>query len=234
MHDIDKTLLEGRLFSFFGLPGAGKGTLARRCRAELGMTILSTGDMLRQEVAKESSLGVQIKDVIAAGKLVDGNLITKLAFNWFDELDDANTVIFDGYPRTVEQAELMVGELVKRGKKKFFSVVFFDLDRAEVTGRLTSRRVCSNRDCQAIYSLIGKKPAQEGICDECQSELVQRPDDQLDIIEQRFVEYDKVAHELLEYYENVGFEVHCLDLTHKDEKQVFDIFVDFVLNTPSV
>lgn len=176
-----------------GPPGSGKGTLAERLADKLGLVHLSTGDMLRDEVARGTELGRRAKGYMDGGELVPDQLILDMVA---DRLSGGAGVLLDGFPRTPAQAE---------GLHKYTSVdavLFLELSRDEVVRRLSARRVC--RDCGANYNLLTKAPAEEGRCDRCGGELYQRPDDTPEVIARRYDVYLNDSAPLVEHYRKQG------------------------------
>ena len=186
-----------------GGPGAGKGTISDILVKELNIPHVSTGDMLREEIKKETELGLEVKKIIDEGKLVSTEIVTKLLENKLGSSDCENGVILDGYPRTKEQAEILDNVLEALGKKVDVAINI-DVSDEIIIDRILNRVTCSNKDCGAIYNLKAIKPIKEGICDKCGSELTSRADDNRETIQNRLDVYHSEAKEILEYYENQG------------------------------
>ncbi len=176
-----------------GPPGAGKGTQAKRLVEKTGLLHLSTGDILRDEVARGTELGKQAKEYMDRGDLVPDDLIIGMIRG---RIASANGFILDGFPRTVAQAEAL--EKIT----PVDIVINIDLSREEVVRRLSSRRVC--RNCGKIYNLISNPPKVEGKCDACGGELYQRDDDQPEVIQNRYDVYMKSTAPLIEFYRTRG------------------------------
>jgi len=176
-----------------GPPGAGKGTQAKRIVEKTGLLHLSTGDILRDEVARGTELGKQAKAYMDRGDLVPDELIIGMIRG---RIEDADGFILDGFPRTVAQAEAL--EQIT----PVDVVIDIELERDEVIRRLSSRRVC--RNCGRIYNLISNPPKVDGKCDACGGELYQRDDDRPEVIENRYDVYTSSTAPLIEFYRSRG------------------------------
>jgi len=182
---------------FIGAPGSGKGTQATKFVTISGFKHVSTGDLLRSEIAKKSVLGLEVKKVMDEGKLVSDELVIKL-LQANVNLDQPH--IFDGYPRNIAQAKTLDAQVLKGAISK---AVYFEIDIARLIERLTNRRTC--KSCGSIYNLISKKPKVMGICDKCGStELVQRADDKEEVITNRLTVFKEAVDPILDYYQDLG------------------------------
>jgi len=179
---------------FLGAPGSGKGTQAGRLVSSFGLKHVSTGDLLRSEVAKGSELGQEVKSVMDAGKLVNDELILKLLKANCDVT--SGQYIFDGYPRNIVQAQALDAQLLSDIPTK---AVYFKLDVNNLVNRLTKRRTCG--DCGEIYNLDTLPPKVEGVCDKCQStNIIHRKDDTEEVIRNRMDVYEGTIGPVLDYY----------------------------------
>lgn len=186
-----------------GAPGAGKGTIAKLLAAVDGSVQISTGDMLRSAVDAGTELGKQAQDYIRRGELVADDLIIALMEHRLQQADCANGFLLDGFPRTIRQAE----ELTRLFGKLSIAldlVVNLEVPKEELLTRLTTRRTCVNRDCQAIYNLRSKPPAVEGICDNCGSAVLQRDDETEPAIMHRLETYHEKTAPLIGFYAQQG------------------------------
>jgi len=177
-----------------GPPGAGKGTLAARLVEAFGFVHLSTGDILREEVKKGSELGKLAQGYMERGELVPDEVILGMVRERVDGKSDG--FLFDGFPRTIAQAE---------GLEEILPVhlaIYLELPEEEVVRRLSARRVC--KQCGANYNLITQPPKVPGVCDRCGGELYQRPDDNEEVIRNRFRVYTEQSAPLIDYYERKG------------------------------
>jgi len=183
---------------FIGAPGSGKGTQATRFVSDKNFKHISTGDLLRAEIAKKSELGLEVKKVMDAGQLVSDDLVIRLLQANIN-LEDSQ-YIFDGYPRNIAQSKTLDAEVLKSAKS---TAIYFKIDMSMLVQRLTNRRTC--KDCGAIYNLISKKPKIEGTCDQCGGmNLVQRADDKEEVIENRLKVFQDTINPVLKYYQDLG------------------------------
>jgi len=186
--------MSGKRVVFLGPPGAGKGTQAKRVVEKLGLLHLSTGDLLRDEVARKTTLGAKAKGYMDRGELVPDALIIDMIRGRFAQAKKG--FLLDGFPRTVAQAEAL------EGIAGLDAVVSIELSREEVVRRLTSRRVC--RGCGAIYNLTFNLSSDAGRCSACGGELYQRDDDRPAVIENRYDVYEKSTAPLIAFYRQRG------------------------------
>ncbi len=190
-----------------GPPGAGKGTQAARLQASRGMIQMSTGDMLREAVANGSPVGQQAKAVMEAGELVSDAIVSALIG---ERLDAAGShgAIFDGFPRTRQQAEALDLLLAERGRS-LDHVIELDVDEDALVERIAGRFTCAR--CGASYHDRFHQPRVSGVCDHCGStEFCRRPDDNEQTVRRRMAEYRAKTAPILPYYEERGL-VHRVD-----------------------
>ena len=186
----------------FGPPGAGKGTQAKRLVEILGLPQISTGDMMRAERASGSDLGRQFDEYMVKGLLVPDNLVRDLIASRLRADDAKNGAIFDGYPRTTGQAELLDGLLAELGRK-IDKVAALEVPLPEMIDRAVGRRVCEA--CGQTYHLRYNPPPSTGRCGSCSSDrLIQRKDDTEEVVRKRFEEYKSKTEPLLAYYGEKG------------------------------
>jgi adenylate kinase len=183
---------------FIGAPGSGKGTQAGKFVADKGYKHISTGDLLRGEIAKGTELGKQVKAVLDSGQLVSDELVIKLIHANADL--DKSSYIFDGYPRNLAQAETLDREVVK-GRPSL--AVYFEIDLPKLISRLTNRRTC--KDCGTIYNLVTQAPKKTGVCDKCSgTNLVHREDDKEEVIKKRMDVFSQNTQPVLDYYKSTN------------------------------
>jgi adenylate kinase len=177
-----------------GPPGAGKGTQAKRIVETFGLVHLSTGDILRDEVARGTDLGIKGQTFMDRGELVPDELIIDMIRG---RIGDASTgFLLDGFPRTVPQAKAL------DGISSLDLVISIELPREEVVARLTARRVCV--ECGQIYNLSFRAPADPQVCDACGGRLIQREDDKEEVIQNRYDVYQASTEPLIAFYRDRG------------------------------
>lgn len=188
---------------FVAAPAAGKGTISAKVCTEYNIPHISTGDLLRNEIAASSKIGMEIKSAMARGEFVSDEVITKLLKKRLEAKDCKKGFILDGYPRNINQAKTY-DNILKELNYDEGLVVFLDIDRELAMKRALSRVVCSK--CGLSYNLINKEyaPLKEGICDNCGSSLKTRSDDNEESFINRFDTFMKETYPLLEYYEKKG------------------------------
>ena len=186
-----------------GAPGAGKGTVAKLLTDVDGSVQISTGDILRGAVQAGTELGKQADAFMKAGDLVPDDLIMGIMEARLQEPDCEQGFLLDGFPRTIPQAEALKGLLDKIGIKLDMAVNL-DVPREVILDRLTTRRTCSNVDCQAIYNVKSNPPKQEGVCDKCGSPVIQRDDETEEAISKRLETYNEKTAPLVSFYEKEG------------------------------
>ncbi len=184
---------------FLGPPGAGKGTHAVGLAKAIGISHLSTGDMLRAAVKAGTPLGIEAKGYMEAGKLVPDALIIDLLFESMG--DESKGWILDGFPRTVPQAEAL-GTRLETAGIQLDGVILFEVPDQVLVERISSRLSCPS--CGAVFNRITQPPAKEGTCDRCGADLVTRKDDAPEAVTQRLVVYKDQTAPLIAYYEDQG------------------------------
>ncbi len=190
------------VYIFIGPPGAGKGTLGDMFCERTGVVHVSTGQLFRDEMAAGSELGKQVKGIIESGALVSDEIVAEMVRNRLAKDDiKAHGCLLDGFPRTVPQAD-MLAKILADGNDRMAAVVLIEADRSMLIGRLTSRRMCSNKACGAIYNVISQPPKAEGVCDKCGAPLYQRTDDTEATALGRLKVYEEQTAPLIDYYES--------------------------------
>jgi len=197
-----------------GAPGAGKGTVAKLLTAMDGSVQISTGDILRGAVKAESDLGKEAKGYMNRGELVPDQLIMDIMGARLQESDCEKGFLLDGFPRTIPQAEALKVMLEKLDIKLDMAVNI-DVPRSVILDRLTTRRTCSNSECQEIYNIKSKPSKVDGVCDLCGSPTIQRDDETEEAISKRLDTYDEMTAPLAGYYEKEGLLITA-DATSSD------------------
>lgn len=181
-------------FIVFGPPGAGKGTYASRLARELKIAVISTGDIFRDEIKRNTDLGRKVAEFLNRGELVPDKIVTVVLAERMRTPDSKHGFILDGYPRTIEQAKAL--ETIT----KVDAVIRLIVSEWIIVERLSNRRVC--KKCGAIYNLKYLKPKRLGTCDNCGGELFQREDDKPNVIRERLKVYEAQTQPLIEYYKD--------------------------------
>ncbi len=191
-----------------GPPGAGKGTQAKRLLERFDMVHLSSGDILRAERAAGSELGEKLKSHMDAGELVPDEIVVEIMAGAIARQDADKGVLLDGFPRTVAQAEALDKQLEQLGLA-LEAVLLIEADESLLVDRITGRRSCP--DCGRVYHVKNIPPAEEGVCDACETELVQRDDDTEEVVRRRLSAYRSQTEPVIEYYAADGRKIIRLD-----------------------
>jgi len=199
-----------------GAPGAGKGTVAKLLAEYDGSVQISTGDILRSAVKAGSELGKKAQGYMERGELVPDQLIMDIMETRLQEPDCKKGFILDGFPRTLPQAEALKG-LLKKLNLTLDMVVNLDVPRDVILDRLTTRRTCSNPDCQEIYNIKTKPPAPDGTCTKCGSKVIQRDDETEEAISKRLQTYNEKTAPLIDYYKKEGL---LLSITSTSSEEI--------------
>jgi adenylate kinase len=189
----------------FGPPGAGKGTQAERLRKDFELPYIATGEMLRANVKEQTDLGKQAKAYMDAGDLVPDELIVAMAGERLSQDDAQDGFILDGFPRTIEQAQALEKQLSDMGRR-VTAALLIDVPDEEVIRRLSGRRMCVKSGHS--YHVEFDPPKHEGVCDQDGSRLVQRDDDQPEVVANRLRVYHEKTKPLVDYYDKIGLMRH--------------------------
>lgn len=179
-----------------GPPGAGKGTQAKKISEKFSLPHISTGDMLRDNIIRNTALGIKAKSYMDKGELVPDDLLLDIIKVRLSEPDCSSGFLLDGYPRTLAQADAL-GKILDNTGKEIDVVLNIHVDDEELINRLSGRRMCS---CGASYHVLFNPPKKEGICDSCNGELYQRNDDTPETVKNRLAAYKKLTEPLIDYY----------------------------------
>ena len=201
-----------------GAPGAGKGTMSDLLINTYHLVHVSTGDMLRAAVKAGTPVGLKAQEYMNKGALVPDEVIHDIIVERLSQDDIKAGFLFDGYPRTIAQAEDL-DLILKEIGLKIDAVINLNIEDDELIKRITGRRLCPT--CGEIFNIYYKAPAKEGICDKCGTELITRKDDNLESLTVRLQEYHKNTQPVIEYYEKAGL------VANVDAKQgVDEVFGD--------
>ena len=187
----------GRAVILLGPPGAGKGTQAQRIAQRYRLPHLSTGDMFRDNIGRDTELGRKAKPLMERGELVPDEIVLGMVEDRIDQPDCASGFVFDGFPRTLQQADDLE-RICKQHKLRCTIVLHMVVNPDLLMRRLTGRRICKADG--HIYNIYERPPKREGICDVDGSELIHRPDDSEGVIGERLAAYDRQTQPLVEDY----------------------------------
>ncbi len=184
-----------------GGPGAGKGTVSAKIVEKFNVLHISTGDVFRSEIGKQTELGLSAKSFMDKGLLVPDEVTNPMVKSYLEKQDTSKGYLLDGYPRTLAQAEAF-DALVKGSDLEVDMVISMDIAFDRLAERITGRRIC--KDCGEIYHITNKPSTSEGKCDKCGGELYQRKDDTIESLTVRLDEYSKNTAPVLDYYKEKG------------------------------
>lgn len=203
-----------------GAPGAGKGTQAKKIADKYGIPHISTGDIFRANIKGGTELGMKAKSYIDQGQLVPDDVTIGMLLDRISAADCAGGYVLDGFPRTIPQAESLNKALANRGEKVEYAIDV-EVPAENIVSRMSGRRACLA--CGATYHVVTIPPKQEGICDLCSEQLVQREDDKAETVQKRLMVYRDQTQPLIEYYRQAGIMV-----TVDGTKDMNDVFADIV------
>ncbi len=206
-----------------GLPGAGKGTQAKKVADKYLLPHIATGDIFRKEIRDETQLGKIAKEYIDSGKLVPDEITINIVKKRLQQDDCQHGFIMDGFPRTLHQAQVLNKMLSSLGRELDLAI-YLDVEEELVIRRITGRRVCE--DCGAAYHVEFNPPKVAGVCDRCGGHLTHRSDDQEDTVRKRIeINKDKID-KISSYYQKNG----VLEVVHSvgGIKQVFKRITEII------
>lgn len=175
-----------------GPPGVGKSTIADIISTKTGWPHISTGDILRSEIAKGTELGKKANAIIKSGRLLDDKTTNSIVDSRLSKKDCKKGFVIEGYPRTLEQAKHLLGT------NKPDLVVQLDAEKQDIIRRISGRKVCGK--CGALFHTVINPPKKQGVCDSCNSELYQRPDDAPESVKKRIGVYESQTKPVIDYY----------------------------------
>jgi len=205
---------------FIAPPAAGKGTISNMICSKYNIPHISTGDLLRDEIARSTKIGLEIRESMSRGEFVSDDVITKLLKKRLSSKDCHKGYILDGYPRNIHQAETY-DKLLEELNFDMGTVIYLNIEKDVALSRIRSRMVCPK--CGMSYNLSTPElaPVRDGICDSCSSELKVRTDDTEETFISRFDTYMKETYPLVEYYENKNNLVR-VDVNNKTTLEIFE------------
>lgn len=198
-----------------GPPGAGKGTQAVRLAEKLAVPHISTGDLFRANISRQTELGKLAKSYMDAGNLVPDEVTIAMAKDRMEQPDAERGFLLDGFPRNVSQAGAL-DELLESEGIKLDAVLDLEVPEDEVVKRIAGRRICRN-DSSHVFHVTYSAPKQEGVCDVCGGELYQRDDDSEDTVRTRLEVYHTQTEPIIDYYKAQGLVVTISSLGPVDE-----------------
>ncbi|MFG3046520.1 adenylate kinase [Streptomyces sp. NPDC048202] len=198
-----------------GPPGAGKGTQAVRLAEKLVVPHISTGDLFRANISRQTELGKLAKSYMDAGNLVPDEVTIAMAKDRMEQPDAENGFLLDGFPRNVSQAQAL-DELLQGEGIKLDAVLDLEVPEEEVVKRIAGRRICRN-DSAHVFHVTYSAPKKEGVCDVCGGELYQRDDDSEDTVRKRLEVYHTQTEPIIDYYKAQGLVVTISSLGPVDE-----------------
>jgi len=204
-----------KIFILLGPPGAGKGTLSSLCVQHFGWEQLSTGNLCRDHLARATPLGLQMKELIAAGQLVPDEIIIGFVVDWFVSQEKLPSgILLDGTPRTEHQASVLYDVFKAQFEHVEMVVVKLQIDPELLVKRIVHRVTCSNKNCGQVYSSLPfeeSSPKVEMICDHCGSALVRRSDDTAESLQQRLRVYYENEQAIIDFYVDKGLPILTLN-----------------------
>ncbi|MGL5784511.1 MAG: adenylate kinase family protein [Alphaproteobacteria bacterium] len=186
---------------FLGPPGSGKGTQASFLQEKKGFALVGMGNILRDEVRRETPLGLQVKGVIERGLFPENALVVSLLKNYLLKLLPQSNIIFDGFPRDLHQAEALEEILTQEGMA-VDAALYLAAEEDVLVQRILDRFVCAS--CGAVYALHANPPKRENFCDHCDGELTRRQDDQVSVFKERFRIHKEKEKPILDFYSKRG------------------------------
>jgi len=203
-NNTEKSVTMKKELIFLGPPACGKGTQTTKLAEYLGFPHVDTGSLLRAEISKETPNGIIAKSFIDKGNLVPVELVGSIIKERLSESDCTDGYILDGYPRSLEQADMLdvINSEINGNTKVDFRAIYFDINQDVLISRIVNRRSCPV--CGEIYNTKFKPPKVDGVCDKCHTALIQRKDDNEEIAKARFETYFHETAPLINYYKEKG------------------------------
>lgn len=202
----------------FGAPGSGKGTYSSRLQTQLGLEVISMGDIFRETLREDTELGRKVKSYVEKGLLVSDEIVIDVLKRRLSQIPSGKGFLLDGYPRTVDQAKTL--EKIARVEV----IILLLVPDWIIIERLSTRRIC--RNCGTVYNIRFLKPKTEGVCDKCSGPLYQRPDDTEEVIKKRIQIYEEQTQPILKLFKGkkIPFvKAHCEALDTPPDEIVKEI-----------
>lgn len=193
--------MKSKIYILIGPPGAGKGTQAKNIASNKDFVLISTGDLLRDNVGRKTELGVIAKSYMDKGELVPTELVTKMIKANIKQNIGKNGFLFDGFPRDLSQNSLL-DEMLKEFDLEVDRIIYIDVKDETIHERLTNRRVCPK--CKEVYHMRYNPPKKDELCNNCGEQLITRDDDKSDVIKKRLDVYRNSTQPLVDYFEKMG------------------------------
>jgi adenylate kinase len=226
VQSTNRVSLAGKALVLFGPPGSGKGTQSKLLVAHFGIPQISTGDMLRDHIARGDAIGKAIEARMKAGLLVPDELVNELVRVRLSEPDCANGFILDGYPRTRQQAEVLMTLLAELRREEV--VIHLVVDYNVIIERISGRRVCPK--CGTLYNSSSRPPKVPGICDLDGQKLVVREDDREEVVRERLEAYEQQTRPLIDFFRNAGHRLIEVDASQGTPETVFGKILEQLQN----
>lgn len=210
---------EAPFLIFLGPPGSGKGTQAEKLHHSFRLVQLSTGNLFREHIKNETPLGLKVKSILAKGELVPDDLTVQMVVDRLDKPDTVMGVVFDGFPRTRDQALALQHRLDEKGKC-ITAAILFKISDDEIVERLSARRMCPKDN--STYNLKSNPPKDDAKCDLCGTTLIVRDDDLPEVIRHRLQVYRQQTEPLIEFYreQDMLLEIDATRSIHEIEAQL--------------
>lgn len=218
-----KSSVNKTIFTFFGPPGCGKGTLASKLVDRLGFAVLSTGNLCRSHIAKSTEFGKMLNEFLKQGTLVPDSLIIDMVIDWLKPKIEQNIpIILDGFPRTQGQAEAFLKYFKENMSDHQYRVILITLPDDEIVKRISLRVICENKACQKPFAL---SQGDVTVCDVCGAPLSKRDDDREEVVRERLNGYMLYKGPLLDFYQSSGQNVELFDISGMSREEAYSAFV---------
>lgn len=226
---FNKRTCEAPYLIFLGPPGSGKGTQAEKLRSNFRLVQLSTGNLFREHIARGDELGSKVKDILAKGELVPDDLTVAMVLERLAKPDTIMGVVFDGFPRTRDQAVALQNKLEARGRC-ITAAIHFRVADDVIVERLSARRMCPKDG--TIYNLVSKPPVADEICDLCGNMLQMRDDDKPEVVRKRLQVFREQTEPLIDFYreQDMLIEIDASRTIQEIEAQLDEWMPTFIYN----